>query len=120
MNMKFIKTLLGGVIIIALIFYVIGLPGHGKVISRSNEAGKITQLTKIEGRYSYRIGGKWPDSWYGTAALNSGKRVLLILGSHLPLPKEGDEVPLNVETYEDGTKFYMFDAEKWQMESFAF
>lgn len=109
----------------AAVFAAIGLAGilvwalvlkqeQGRFLQTENVMATIREIKKFEHKYSSRYTGTSLTITYVIyLTLPEGKDIKL-RSSLLP-PKIGSQVPVLVDVYENGSKFYYYNHMEWQL-----
>jgi hypothetical protein len=86
-----------------------------KLVKTTYETGVVTEVKKpgaaTAGMREGESGGV--NIHVGSLELNDSTTIQILLVP--PIPRPGDRVPLKVEHYNDGSRTYTIDRERWQM-----
>ena len=87
----------------------------GKLVETSSDTATVLDVRKHSTASSYAGRGEYGEAtvYTGKLLLSDGTTVELLLFS--PLPKVGDKMPMIVERYSDGKKYYSIDRQEWQV-----
>ncbi len=113
------RAIIGAIVLLGVFIWALMLKQEflsRKLLSIRHEEAVVKRVVKLDlNKVPSRFGSSEGVTLYkGVLELPDGTELKLTLVP--PIPKVGDRVPLIVEHYDDGSRFYTIDREKWQIE----
>ena len=104
------------VVLISILMIAVGVADNStkKLLKTESVIAKVESVTKHDsGDIQTRFGSSNIMIYRGRLRLPDGSTIELVLPQ--PVPEEGETVPVNIESYDNGEKFFSIDSVEWIM-----